>query len=202
MSTTQVESPHTTITAVAASVQRHITSHNPITGESIYVDAPALHTATIPGFGTASRSYATLKLPAELADDHDLNTHFTQDSVTSYTRSTDFTVPASQLHPKTGDLELGGANVINLDIEPGAIGHMHRTVSLDISTCVMGEVYNELDSGQKVLLKAGDHIIQRATMHRWVNASKENYAKVIAVLLPCTPIKVRDEYVKEEHRFK
>ncbi|XEV04707.1 hypothetical protein FSHL1_009994 [Fusarium sambucinum] len=184
MSTTQVESPHTTITALAASVQRHITSHDPITGESIYVDAPALHTATIPGFGTASRSYATLKLPAELADDHDLNTHFTQDSVTSHTRSTDFTVPASQLHPKTGDLELGGANVITLDIAPGAVGHMHRTVSLDISTCVMGEVYNELDSGQKVLLKAGDHIIQRATMHRWVNASKENYARVIAVLLP------------------
>ena len=155
MSSTQTESPHTRVAGVVASVQRHITSHDPTTGESIYVHAPELHNATIPGFGTASRSYATLKLPAELADDHDLNAHFTQDSVTSYTRSTDFTVPPSQLNAKTGEMQLGGANVINLDIEPGAVGHMHRTVSLDISTCVMGEVYHELDSGQRVLLKAG-----------------------------------------------
>ncbi|WZH46677.1 uncharacterized protein QYS62_007767 [Fusarium acuminatum] len=65
----------------------------------------------------------------------------------------------------------------------------------------MGEVYHELDSGQKVLLKAGDHIIQRATMHRWINASKDHRARVIAVLLPTTPFKVNDKYVEEEHRF-
>jgi hypothetical protein len=155
MSSSQVDSSQTRSVAVTSSIKRYITSHEPTTGESIYVDSPELHSATVPSFGTASRSYATLKLPAELADDQDLKAHLTQDSLTSHTRNTDFLVPPSQLNPKTGDIELGGLNVINLDIEPGAVGHMHRTVSLDISTCVMGEVYHELDSGQKVLLKAG-----------------------------------------------
>ena len=155
MDTSRNEVPPTGITAAPSSAQRYITSHDPTTGQSIYVDAPDLQAATIPGFGISSRSYATLKLPAELGGDHDLNAHFSQDSLTSHTRSTDFTVPSSQINPHTGDMELGGANVINLDIDPGAVGHMHRTVSLDVSTCVMGEVYHELDSGQRVLLKAG-----------------------------------------------
>jgi hypothetical protein len=155
MTSTQAESPGGGTTHAIPSVRRYITSHNPTTGESIYVDVPDLHAVTVPGFGIASRSYATLKLPAELADEHDLKSHLAQDSVTGYTRCADFIVPPSQLNPMTVDMELGGANVLNLDIDPGAVGHMHRTVSLDISTCVMGEVYHELDSGQKVLLKAG-----------------------------------------------
>lgn len=155
MSLSPKDRSHTRTATASSSVKRYITSHEPKTGESIYVDSPELHSATLPSFGTASRSYATLKLPAELADDQDLKAHLAQDSLTSHTRNTDFVVPPSQMNPKTGDKELGGVNVINLDIEPGAIGHMHRTVSLDISTCVMGEVYHELDSGQKVLLRAG-----------------------------------------------
>jgi hypothetical protein len=38
-------------------------------------------------------------------------------------------------------------------------------------------------------------------MHRWINASKDHRARVIAVLLPTTPFKVNDRYVEEEHRF-
>ncbi|KAH7153764.1 hypothetical protein DER46DRAFT_663455 [Fusarium sp. MPI-SDFR-AT-0072] len=201
MSIPNQESQNAGMTVTPRPVKRYITSHDLTTGDSTYIDTPELYTATVPGFGIASRSYATLKLPAELADDHDLKAHLSQDSVTSYTRSTEFLVPSSQLNPQSGQAELGGVNVINLDIDPGAVGHWHRTVSLDISTCVMGEVYHELDSGQKALLKAGDHIIQRATMHRWINASKENRALVIAILLPCAPFKVNGQFVAEEHRF-
>ncbi|EWG48596.1 hypothetical protein FVEG_16291 [Fusarium verticillioides 7600] len=64
----------------------------------------------------------------------------------------------------------------------------------------MGEVYRELDSGQKFLLRAGDHIVQRTTMHRWINASKTHRARVITVLLTCDPFKVNGQYVTEEHR--
>ncbi|KAL6366193.1 hypothetical protein LRP88_00290 [Fusarium phalaenopsidis] len=170
---------HSTDATRGMPIKRYITGHDHEIGESIYVDAPELHYFPVPGFGTAARSYATAKLAPDLADDEDLKAHLSHDSV----------------------MELGGANVVNLDLDPGAVGHMHRTVSLDISTCVMGEVYHELDSGQKVLLRAGDHIIQRATMHRWINASNEHRARVIAVLLPCPPFKLKDQYVEEEHRF-
>lgn len=155
MSPSNQESSKEGITGIGYPVKRYITGHDLNTGESIYTDAPELCTAEVPGFGIASRSYATLKLPTELADNQDLKAHLSHDSLTSYTRSTEFLVPSSGLNIQTGQVELGGANVINLDIDPGAVGHMHRTVSLDISTCVMGEVYHELDSGQKVLLKAG-----------------------------------------------
>ena len=155
MSSSNQEGYDAGITGVTVPVKRYITGHDLTTGRSIYVNAPELCTAAVPGFGTASRSYATLKLPTELADNHDLKAHLSRDSVTSYTRSTDFLVPPSVLNDQIEHGELGGANVINLEIDPGAVGHMHRTVSLDISTCVMGEVYHELDSGQKVLLKAG-----------------------------------------------
>ncbi|KAI1023888.1 hypothetical protein LB504_004966 [Fusarium proliferatum] len=202
MSSSNQEGYDAGITGVTIPVKRYITGHDLTTGRSIYVNAPELCTAAVPGFGTASRSYATLKLPTELADNHDLKAHLSRDSVASYTRSTDFLVPPSVLNDQIGHGELGGANVINLEIDPGAVGHMHRTVSLDISTCVMGEVYHELDSGQKVLLKAGDHIIQRATMHRWINASKVHRARVLAVLLPCPPFKVNGQYIIEEHRLE
>ncbi|KAG4292522.1 hypothetical protein FPRO06_12010 [Fusarium proliferatum] len=201
MSSSNQEGYNAGITEVTGPVKRYITGHDLTTGRSIYVDAPELCTAAVPGFGIASRSYATLKLPAELADDRDLEAHLSHDSLTSYTRSSDFLVPSSVWNAQIGHIELGGANVINLDIDPGAVGHMHRTVSLDISTCMMGEVYHELDSGQKVLLKAGDHVIQRATMHRWINASKAHRARVIAVLLPCPPFKVNGQCIAEEHRF-
>jgi hypothetical protein len=160
MGTSSQENNNAGITATTRPVKRYITGHDLTTGEGIYISAPELCTAAVPGFGIASRSYATLKLPAELADDHDLKAHLSLDSLTSYTRSTDFLVPSSQLNPQTGQNELGGANVINLDIDPDAVGHWHRTVSLDISTCVMGEVYHELDSGQKVLLKAGVSVLR------------------------------------------
>ncbi|KAF5643350.1 uncharacterized protein FTJAE_3150 [Fusarium tjaetaba] len=169
MSPSTQESSRDGITAIAQPVKRYITGHDLNTGESIYIDAPDLCTAEVPGFGTASRSYATLKLPAELADDQDLKAHLSHSSPTSYTRGTEFLVPSSGLNTQTGQVELGGANVINLDIDPGAVGHMHRTVSLDISTSVMGEVYHELDSGQKVLLKPGSW---RGGSHR----SAGNYA--------------------------
>ncbi|CVL11475.1 uncharacterized protein FPRN_14098 [Fusarium proliferatum] len=148
MSSSNQEGYNAGITEVTGPVKQYITGHDLTTGRSIYVIAPELCTAAVPGFGIASRSYATLKLPAELADDRGLEAHLSHDSLTSYTRSSDFLVPPSVSNSQIGPVELGGANVINLDIDPGAVGHMHRTMSLDISTCVMGEVYHELDTSQ------------------------------------------------------
>jgi hypothetical protein len=114
---------------------------------------PELKYSQVPGFGEASRSFATTQLPANLDGDSDLKAYLSKDTTASSTRG-EIIVPAEDFvrYPETA---LGGANIVNLSIDPGAIGHMHRTISLDISTCIEGEVIHELDSGQRVLLKSG-----------------------------------------------
>ncbi|KAI5917610.1 hypothetical protein F4810DRAFT_695601 [Camillea tinctor] len=192
----------TTTNAPLSPIKRYVTGHDPASGKSIYLDVPDLqfNPIPIPGFGSASRSYATTTLPPELGDDVDLKEYLSRDSAASLTRQ-EIIVPPTELNSRAGETMLGGMNVVNLAFEPAAVGHMHRTVSLDISTCVSGEVYHELDSGEKVLLKPGDHIIQRGTMHRWINASKVLPARVLAVLLPCESFKVGDKFIEEEHIF-
>ncbi len=41
-----------------------------------------------------------------------------------------------------------GANLLVIDLAPGAVSAMHRTVSIDFSVCVQGEIIHELDGGQ------------------------------------------------------
>jgi hypothetical protein len=45
--------------------------------------------------------------------------------------------------------------------------NMHRMPTLDIVVVISGAVELELDSGQVALLKPGDSVIQRGTMHAW-----------------------------------
>ncbi|HZU89948.1 MAG TPA: cupin domain-containing protein, partial [Stellaceae bacterium] len=55
------------------------------------------------------------------------------------------------------------------EIAPGAPKFMHRTETLDYALLLSGECDLELDSGEIVHLKAGDVVVQRGTMHAWVN---------------------------------
>ncbi len=48
----------------------------------------------------------------------------------------------------------------------------HRTDSIDYAVVISGEIDMELDAGV-VHLKAGDVLVQRGTIHNWVNKSKE-----------------------------
>lgn len=52
---------------------------------------------------------------------------------------------------------------------PGHIAPMHRTESVDYAILVEGECDLLLDSGQVTRLHAGDVVIQRGTIHSWVN---------------------------------
>jgi len=53
--------------------------------------------------------------------------------------------------------------------EPGVAPRMHRTESIDYAAVVSGEIDMELDDGVVVHLKQGDTLVQRATIHNWVN---------------------------------
>ena len=72
-----------------------------------------------------------------------------------------------------------------MDIAPGNTEFMHRTISVDYVICVQGELELVLDSGETRVVRAGDIVIQRATMHSWRNPGKE-WARVIASMMPAT----------------
>jgi quercetin dioxygenase-like cupin family protein len=64
----------------------------------------------------------------------------------------------------------GQGTVIRItEIAPGAPKFMHRTETLDYAILLSGECDLELDDGKTVSLKAGDVVVQRGTMHAWVN---------------------------------
>src|SRR2546429_8545192 len=46
---------------------------------------------------------------------------------------------------------------------------MHRTETVDYAILLSGECDLELDDGKTVHLKQGDIVVQRGTMHAWVN---------------------------------
>ncbi len=55
---------------------------------------------------------------------------------------------------------------------PGVAPRNHRTDSIDYAVVISGEIDMELDVGS-VHLKAGDVVVQRGTIHNWVNKGKE-----------------------------
>lgn len=68
---------------------------------------------------------------------------------------------------------------------------MHRTRSLDYGIVVEGEVeavVGEEGEGKKVerrKLGRGDVVVQRGTMHCWVNTSETEWARMMFVLMDC-----------------
>jgi quercetin dioxygenase-like cupin family protein len=63
---------------------------------------------------------------------------------------------------------------------PGVAARNHRTDSIDYAVVISGEIDMEID-GANVHLKAGDVLVQRGTIHNWVN--KGSAPCVIAFVL-------------------
>jgi quercetin dioxygenase-like cupin family protein len=55
------------------------------------------------------------------------------------------------------------------EFAPGAPKFMHRTETVDYAILLSGECDLELDDGKTVHLTEGDIVVQRGTMHAWVN---------------------------------
>jgi len=69
---------------------------------------------------------------------------------------------------------------------PGVAPRNHRTDSIDYAVVMSGEIDMELDVG-KVHLKAGDVLVQRGTIHNWVNKS-DAPCVVVFVLIDAKPV--------------
>ena len=76
-----------------------------------------------------------------------------------------------------------------LRLEPGNSPRMHRTDSIDYAVVMAGEIDMELDDGKTVHLKAGDVLVQRGTIHNWVNRGKEA-CTIAFVLISAKPVSV------------
>jgi quercetin dioxygenase-like cupin family protein len=66
----------------------------------------------------------------------------------------------------------GGTVFRVIEFAPGVAPRNHRTNSIDYAVVLSGEIDMEMD-GQIVTLQAGDVLVQRGTIHDWVNNGKE-----------------------------
>jgi len=73
---------------------------------------------------------------------------------------------------KVGTTLANGCVFRVVEFGPGVSPRNHRTDSIDFAVVMSGEIDMQLD-GSEVHLKAGDVLVQRGTIHNWVNRGKE-----------------------------
>jgi quercetin dioxygenase-like cupin family protein len=71
--------------------------------------------------------------------------------------------------------------------EPGVVPRNHRTDSIDYAVVISGEIDMELDDKVVVKLKAGDALVQRGTIHNWVNRGTEDCV-IAFILISAKPV--------------
>ena len=73
---------------------------------------------------------------------------------------------------KVGTTLPGGTVFRVVEFSPGVSPRVHRTDSIDYAVIVSGEIDMELEKGNEVHLKQGDVLVQRGTVHNWINRGK------------------------------
>jgi mannose-6-phosphate isomerase-like protein (cupin superfamily) len=89
---------------------------------------------------------------------------------------------------KTGTTLDDGTVFRILELAPGVSPRNHRTDSIDYAVIMSGEVDMQLDD-TIVHLKAGDVLVQRGTIHNWVNHGTEPCV-IAFVLIAAKPVAV------------
>jgi len=98
----------------------------------------------------------------------------------------------------TGDADAGvrqvGTTLNNgtvfrvVEFGPGVAPRNHRTDSIDYAVVMSGEIDMEMDDSV-VHLKAGDVLVQRGTIHNWVNRGTQPCV-IAFVLIDAKPVEV------------
>jgi len=97
---------------------------------------------------------------------------------------------------KTGTTLNNGTVFRVVEFAPGVAPRVHRTDSIDYAVVMSGEIDMELDDSV-VHLKAGDVLVQRGTIHNWVNRGIE--ACVIAfILIDAKPVETNGKVLHAE----
>ena len=97
---------------------------------------------------------------------------------------------------KTGTTLDNGTVFRILELAPGVTPRNHRTDLIDYAVVMSGEVDMELDDAT-VHLKAGDVLVQRGTIHNWVNRGTEPCV-IAFVLIAAKPVTVGGKVLRAE----
>jgi mannose-6-phosphate isomerase-like protein (cupin superfamily) len=79
---------------------------------------------------------------------------------------------------------------------PGVSPRVHRTDSIDYAIVMSGEIDMEMDDSV-VHLKAGDVLVQRGTIHNWVNRGTEP-CKIAFILIDAKPVEIGGKVLHAE----
>ncbi|KIX99117.1 uncharacterized protein Z520_04693 [Fonsecaea multimorphosa CBS 102226] len=129
-------------------------------------------------FGFVSTIYGNSSLPPNLTADDDIQEtqRYREQGLSANRITVDNGIVASVVQIKPSNL--------------GGSSPMHRTRTLDFGIVVEGEVELTLDSGEIRRLKQGDTVIQRGTMHKWINITPNSgWATMFFVSLDAQEIK-------------
>ena len=83
-----------------------------------------------------------------------------------------------------------------VEFMPGVSPRVHRTDSIDYAVVMSGEIDMELDDSV-VHLKAGDVVVQRGTIHNWVNNGSESCV-IAFVLIDAKPVQAGGKVLHAE----
>ena len=78
---------------------------------------------------------------------------------------------------------------------PGHARFTHRTETVDYAILLSGEIDLELDDGEVVHLKPGDVVVQRGTIHTWINRGSVP-AVTAFILIDAKPAEVNGEMLR------
>lgn len=123
-------------------IRRVVTGHNSDGKAVVKWDSEIESITGRPGFSHAP-VWATDQLPPKLTD---------EDPVTW----------------EIGTTIANGSVFRVIEYKPGVTERWHATDSIDYAVVISGEIHMQMDEGE-VHLKAGDILVQRATIHNWVN---------------------------------
>jgi quercetin dioxygenase-like cupin family protein len=87
---------------------------------------------------------------------------------------------------KVGTTLPGGTVFRIVCYEPGVAPRNHRTSSIDYAVVLEGEIDMEIDA-TTVTLRAGDVLVQRGTIHNWVNRGR-GPCTIAFVLVDAKPV--------------
>lgn len=80
----------------------------------------------------------------------------------------------------------GGTVFRVIEFAPGVAPRNHRTNSIDYAVILSGEIDMEMD-GTVVTLRAGDVLVQRGTIHDWINRS-DKPCVIAFILIDARPV--------------
>jgi quercetin dioxygenase-like cupin family protein len=83
-----------------------------------------------------------------------------------------------------------------VEFAPGVAPRVHRTDSIDYAVVMSGEIDMELDDSV-VHLKAGDVLVQRGTIHNWINRGTQPCV-IAFILIDAKPVEAGGKVLRAE----